>query len=147
MKIDMENVFIGTINKCTQYDIEKIFSDEVYIGNSWIGGDSIGYIIKDGLPFKENAILLKVAKDGYVDLDTLNSFLDEIKVKSNISKNGGFYLNGLILSNSPHKFGCLYVDESTLKQYKPLKEIKKPTVKKLKKTMYPVRKPPVRIEL
>lgn len=135
MKIDMNNVFIGTINKCIQYDTKTTFSSETYIGEDCIGSDSFGYIVEDGIKYKENAKLLKVTTNGYVDLDTLNSILDEIKVKSKITKDGGFYLNGLILSTSPHKLGCLYVDSSTLIQYKPLEQIKKPTVKKLKKTM------------
>ena len=146
MKIDMENVFIGTIRRCTKYENHATFSSETYIGDDCIGGESFGYTITDSVKYKESAKLLKVTKGGYVDLDLLNSFLDEIKVRSKITKEG-FYLDGIIMSTQENEIGCLFVDESTLKQYKPLKEIKKPTVKKLKKMMYPVRKPPVRIEL
>ena len=39
------------------------------------------------------------------------------------------------MGTSPSKSGTLFVDVDTLKKYEPLKEIKRPTVKKLKKTM------------
>lgn len=134
MKIDIENVFIGTIRECTQYDIHTTFASSAYLGDVCIMEDSFGYIKSDSIVSKKSAKLLKVANGGYVDLDLLNNFLDELKMKSKISKDG-FYLNGIIMSTSPNGMGSLFVDESTLVQYKPLKEIKRPTVKRLKKTM------------
>ena len=134
MKIDMKNVFIGTIRKCTEYNTHTTFSSSTYIEDDYIGTDSFGYIEYDSIISKENAKLLKVTNGGYVDLDLLNSLLDEIKVKSKITKNG-FYTNGLIMSTDANKVGDLFVDESTLIQYEPLKEITRPTVKKLKKTL------------
>lgn len=134
MKIDMENVFIGTIRRCTKYNTHTTFSSSTYIGDDCIGEDSFGYIEYDSIVRKENAKLLKVTQGGYVDLDYLNNLLDELKVKSKITRNG-FYTNGLIMSTSPGKSGDLFVDVDTLKKYEPLKEIKRPTVKKLKKTM------------
>lgn len=115
MKIDMENVFIGTIRKCTKYDTHTTFSSEFYMGEICIGGDCFGYIESDSIVSKENAKLLKVTNGGYVDLDLLNSFLDEIKVKSKITKDGGFYTNGIIMGTSPNGVNNLFVDESTLK--------------------------------
>ena len=134
MKIDMNNVFIGTIRKCTKYKMHTTFSAGTYIGNVCISEECFGHVETDSTVYKENAKLLKITNGGYVDLDLLNNFLDEIKVKSRITKNG-FYLNGLIMSTSANKMDCLFVDEESLIQYEPLKEIKRPTVKKLKKTM------------
>ena len=134
MKIDMNNVFIGTIRKCTKYKMHTTYASEAYIGDVCLGEDSFGYIISDSIAFKESAKLLKVTNGGYVDLDYLNNLLDELKVKSKITKNG-FCTNGLIMGTSADGAGSLFVDEESLVQYKPLKEIKRPTVKKLKKTM------------
>jgi len=126
MKIDMNNVFIGTIERCTKYEMHTTFA---------LGDAEAGYIIKESVPYKCSAKLLKVTNGGYVDLDLLNSFLDEIEVKNKISKDGGFYRSSLIMGTSPYGMDCLFVNESTLKQYIPLQEIKRPTVKKLKKSM------------
>ena len=135
MKIDINNVFIGTIRICTKYETHVTFSSKTYIGDDCIDEDCFGYTESDSIVSKENAKLLKVTNGGYVDLDSLNSFLDEIKVKSKIIKDGGFYTNGLIMGTSPSGVNRLFVDESTLQKYEPLDYIKKPTVKKIKKTM------------
>ena len=134
MKIDIENVFIGTIKKCTEYETFAHLTTKFSIGGEFIGSDSIGHIEYDSISHKENAKLLKVTNGGYVDLDLLNNYLDELKVKSKLTKNG-FYTNGLIMGTSPDSINELFVDEDSLKKYKPLNERKITTVKQLKKTM------------
>lgn len=132
MKIDINNVYIGSINKCIA---KSNFCSKPYIAKLYNGKDIVEHFIEKNLPYKEDAILLKIAEDGYVDLDTLNTILDEIKIKRNLTKDGGFKLDSLILTTEPHKLGSLYVDESTLMQYRPLEDRKKTTVKKLKKAV------------
>jgi len=114
MKIDINNVFIGTIRISATCPFGSNFSSRVS---------------------KENAKLLKVTNNGYVDLDLLNNFLDEIKLKNSITKDGNFYVDSLVMGVEPYGINCLFVDESTLIQYEPLNQIKKLNVKKLKKTM------------
>ena len=114
MKIDINNVFMGTIRistQCTKCE------------------DCTSPIIK------ASAKLLKVTDNGYVDLDLLNSVLDEIKLKNSITKDGRFYADSLVMSVKPYGTNCLFVDESTLIKYEPLRQIKNPTVKRLKKMM------------
>ena len=41
MKIDMKNVFIGTIRKCTEYNTHTTFSSSTYIEDDCIGTDMI----------------------------------------------------------------------------------------------------------
>lgn len=130
MKIDIENVYIGSIRICTKYNTYNEGTSKDCISEEGFGSIEI-----DSFVSRKNAKLLKVTNGGYVDLDYLNSFLDELKVKNGLKKNGGFYSGGLIIGTSPSKVHMAFVDESTLIQYEPLKEIKRPTVKKLKKTM------------
>lgn len=135
MKINIENVFIGTIRKCTKYEICMVSSSKTHLRDACIGVNAFEYAKKDSVEYKEYAKLLKVTDHGYIDLDLLNNFLDEVKIKRKIKKDSEISMDGLIMSTSPNKLNILFVDESTLVQYKPLKEIKRPTVKKLKKTM------------
>jgi len=100
MKIDMKNVFIGTIRVCTKYNMRP----------NCIGVDSIGYIDINSSVAKENAKLLKATKGGYVDFYILNNFLDEIKVKNRLHKEGGFCSGGLIIGTRPNGISVLFVD-------------------------------------
>mgnify|MGYP003307912159 CR=1 FL=1 len=72
MKIDMENVFIGTIRVQATH---CIFTSRGYIVYACEGEENVTSVLK------ENAILLKIKDGEYVDLDLLNNFLDEIKIK------------------------------------------------------------------
>lgn len=113
MKAD--RVFVGDIKKCTKYDMKPVFSTSMYIGDDCIGGDCFGHIISESELYKENAVLIEF-NGGYVDLDNLRTFVDYIKVHSNITKNG-FYMGGLIMSTSPHANDSLFVDSKSLKPY------------------------------
>ena len=135
MKLQIENIYLGTIRKCTKYEPHTTFSSEMYINGIDCFEDSFGTIETDSEIYKENAVLIKVVESGYVDLETLKRFSDAIKVKKSITRNGGFYLDRLILGNSEHKKDCLFVDESTLRQYEPLNTKKATTVKQLKKSL------------
>lgn len=135
MKVQMKDIYFGTIKKCTEYEMHTTFSSKMSINGIDCFEDSFGMIESDSEIYKENAVLIKVVESGYVDLDTLKGFRDTIKVKNSITRNGGFYLDRLILGNSEHKEGCLFVDESTLRQYEPLDNKKTTTVKQLKKSL------------
>ena len=130
MKIDMENVFIGTIRVQATH---CIFTSRGYIVYACEGEENVTSVLK------ENAILLKIKDGEYVDLDLLNNFLDEIKIKSQIIKNkiikdSYFYSNRLIMKTYPNRLNIYFVDESTLKKYTYPNQTQKTTVKKLKKT-------------
>ena len=133
MKIDMNDVFIGTINKCTFHNVHNIFSSETYIGNDLIGTDSFGFREFKGEPYKRT-VLLRVNRIGYVDLGKLNNILDELKLKSQITKTG-VMPGDLIIMPYANKVGDLYVDVDSLTPYTLLEEEKNMTVKKLKKKM------------
>lgn len=133
MKIDMNDVFIGTINKCTFHNVHNIFSSETYIGNDLIGTDSFGFGKFKGDPYKRT-VLLRVNRIGYVDLGKLNSILDELKLKSKITKTG-VMIGELIMGTEPYRVGQLYVDYDSLTPYVPLEKEKNMTVKKLKKKL------------
>lgn len=133
MKIDMNDVFIGTINKCTFHSVYNIFSSETYIGNDLIGTDSFGFREFKGEPYKRT-VLLRVNRIGYVDLGNLNNILDELKLKSQITKTG-VIPGDLIITEYANKVGDLYVDIDSLTPYTLLEEEKNMTVKKLKKKL------------
>lgn len=135
MKINMKDIYIGTIKKCTKYEKHPAFSSTISIGGVHCFCDSFGHVETDSEIYKQDAFLIKVAKNGYVDLDTLNSFLDTLKIKSSITRDGGFYLDGLILNTYNYKVNGLFVDRSSLQQYVPLENKETTTVKKLKKSL------------
>ena len=135
MRVEMKDINLGTIKKCTEYKIHTTFSSTVSINGIDCFKDSFGHIESDSEIYKENAVLIKVVDSGYVDLDSLKRFRDTIKVKNSITRDGGFYLDRLILGTSEYKEGCLFVDESTLKQYEPLDNKKTKTIKQLKKSL------------
>lgn len=105
MKIDLENIYIGNIMRCTKYEEHTNCVIEDFCGI-----DTFGHIIEENEIYKENVILLKVAQNGYVDLDQLNSYLDYLKIKK-YKANGGFRLGGAILSTMPWKENSLFVSE------------------------------------
>lgn len=128
-----EQIFIGSIRKCTKYEMHTTFSMTISIGGAPLGTDSFGYIEQDSILEKENAVLVKLEKGGYVDLDTFNSALDYLRIYKDVTKHG-YRTGGLILSTSPNKIGSIFVDESSVKPYYQTKDkVKNITFGKLKK--------------
>ena len=111
-----EQIFTGDIRKCTKYERHTSFESKTYINGVCVDCDSFGHIETDDVLYRENAVLIKIQNGGYIDLDTLNSVLDYIKVKKNI-KEDGFILGGLILDTSAHCMDSLFVDSESLKPY------------------------------
>ena len=112
-----EQIFIGNINKCTKYEQHDILKSELIDGISGevIGCERFGYIEREGEVYKENAILIKLQNGGYVDIDNLNSILDQLSVYRDITRDG-YKAGRLIMPTLAWKEGCLYVDESSLKR-------------------------------
>ncbi len=106
MKI--EQVLVGNIRVCTGY-IDPAAS---CIGSDYEGSGE--YIESE--PFKENAVLLKIKNGGYVDLDLINSFLDRIRIKKNIKKDG-YIIDELMMAVFPTSNSCLFVEKDSLKVY------------------------------
>lgn len=136
MKLRADQVFIGNIKKCIKYDTYNTFNSDIYVGNQCIGGDTFGYVDIDCDNYKDNAILIQIDDGpGYVDLDTLNSILDYIKVCKDITE-VGYYLGGLIMSTAPHCLGSLFVVEESLKPYyKNMHQKNNISIHKLKKQL------------
>lgn len=108
-------IFIGDIKKCTKYDVHTTFSSSMYIGEHCIGGSSIGYVDEEYEIYKENAVLIKVADYAYVDLESLNSILDYIRIYRDMLLRD--YSSGLIISTSAYCINTLIVDENFLMPY------------------------------
>ena len=53
MKIDMENVFIGTVRKCIEYKMHTTYGSRAYIGDVCLGEDSFGYVVSDSIAYKK----------------------------------------------------------------------------------------------
>lgn len=132
--MNSNQVFTGTIRRCTKYETHTTFSSEMFIGNISLGADALGYIDEDSVIEKENAVLIQVTDGGYVDVESYKSAVDYFKVRQSISSEG-FRLGGLIMSTSPHREDCLYVDSTTLKPYYSKSEPKNISVRKLKKEL------------
>lgn len=111
-----EQIFIGNIKKCTKYETHTVFSSSMYLGDHCIGCDSFGHIEQEDELYKKQAILIKIEKGGYVDLERFNSILDHIRINRDITKDG-YRLGGLMMSTSPHRINSLFVDEKSLKPY------------------------------
>ena len=127
-----EQIFIGDIRKCTKYERHTTFETKTYINGQSIGLDGFGYIKTEDELFKENAILIKIEKGGYVDLETINSVLDYIRIHKDKTKDG-YRLGGLMMSTSSHKLNSLFVDRDSLKPYYSNEQTKNVSVRQLKK--------------
>ena len=129
-----EQIFIGNIRKCPKYEEHTTFKSQTFIDSDIIDTDTFGYIVSDDELYKENAILLKIKQGGYVDIERLNSILDYIKMRKDITKTG-YILGGLIMSTSSHRIDSLFVDETSLKPYYNNKQQKNISVRQLKKQL------------
>lgn len=111
--MDKNQIFIGTIRKCTQYEMHPMFENRTYFGDQCIGFDCLGYTTTSDEVYKENAILIKLKNGFYVDLNQLDSILDCIK----IYRPDRYRLGGLAMSTSADHVGSLFVDTDSLKPY------------------------------
>jgi len=109
-------IFRGDIKICTSYETYTSIVSEAYIGDQCIGRDCLGHIELDSEFYKRNAILLRIRRDKYVDLNRIASILDYIKIYLE-SRRKGFYLEDLAISTRPWSKGSLFVDEKSLKPY------------------------------
>lgn len=67
---------------------------------------------------KDNALLIKVSDNGYVDVDTINNVWDSIKIKQHVKKNKTV-LGNIVLADFVPPIGntCdLYVEPTSIKE-------------------------------
>lgn len=112
MKVEIDSILIGNIMKCSNY--KKVSSFEIATDTDIT---SFGHIETNQEIYKENAILIKTKNGGYIDIDTLRTFLDYINIYRYTLKQG-FRLGGLIMATDPISVNSLFVDEKSLKPYK-----------------------------
>lgn len=125
-------IFRGDIKKCTKYDVHTTFSSSTYIGGQCIGGASIGYVDDEYEIYKENAVLIKVKDGAYVDLESLNSILDYIRIYRDMLLRD--YISGLIIPTSTYCANSLLINEETLKPYyADERQVEDVSVRELKK--------------
>lgn len=129
-------IYRGNIKRCTSYKSHNLLETEVCVGERELEADCFGSIDYKAEIIKENAMLVKFDKGGYIDIDNLNTFLDYVKVFKDIYSNG-YKLNGLMLAKIPHKERCLFVDNDLELLYDSRKHTEKQSayrlIKELKK--------------
>lgn len=130
--IDREDVFIGDINELTTDTKQK--NTMACIGP--FGLSVFGYIEEPEVKtYKKDAILIKVADGGYVDVEDIKTFLSCRKINRTLSKDGhGFTLGGIVMQDDTFllRKGDHYVVRDTLRKYTELEE-NKCSYKSLKK--------------
>jgi len=85
-------------------------------------------------PYKDDAILIKVAESGYVDIDSIKSIFDLFKIRKLVKNNKSFVLGGIVLSETIpliSKKGDLYVDKK--QQFEEVQNMEDISVWQLKK--------------
>ena len=102
MKIKSEDVYIGDIMLCTKYEYKPTLVIEDFAGCM-----SFGSIHVEEKVYKEDAILIKISEDRYVDVDELNNLLDYLKLYKNKCKKQNF--DEIVLGISARKAGALFV--------------------------------------
>lgn len=120
----LEQIFVADLRKCTGWHFDGVYLND------------FGRISADSEFFKQNAILIKISDNQYIDLETLESTLDYIKVRC-ITTLDRSYVGGLIIPTFTFNPGAIFVDESTLKPYLPQKAMPNHiSFKKLQKQMH-----------
>ena len=109
-----EQIFIGNIKKCTEYEMVATTSVGIIINGRIVSSDSYGYTKTNDELYKEDVILVKFKNDFYVELEKLNLLL---KLKAQTSARRGHVINELMMLTSPSAVGDLFVDEKSLKPY------------------------------
>ena len=114
--MDTNRLFIGNIKKCTKHDISGIFKTTGLNGKRITGKPSIDSVI-----YKENAILVRTYRYGFIDIEEYSSL--ESRDKEFIDK---------VMTISPLKEGDLFVDYNSLKQYDKEEYDDKVNIKRIK---------------
>lgn len=109
-----EQIFIGNIKKCTEYEEAITSCRGVITKNGIVASDSYGYTKTDDELYKEDVILVKLKNDFYVELEKLNLLL---KLKAQTRTRKGHVINEFMMLTSPSAVGDLFVDEKSLKPY------------------------------
>ncbi|MBE6138118.1 MAG: hypothetical protein E7173_00045 [Firmicutes bacterium] len=118
-----KDIFVGNINMC----VKRSTTTSVEIG-----GVSFGHTITESELYKENAILIRLGKNVYADLENIDSHLHYVYLKAHHT-DGILQRENVVLTTVPVDCGSLFVDCNTLTPYESLnceKEIV--SVKKLK---------------
>lgn len=114
----MNRVFIGSIMKCTKDKVVTIYEG----GGECFDTRDLRFDV-----YKPHAILIKLGKGKYVDLETIESHLDYLYLKVQTTNS-----NKIILPTTSHGEGSLFVDEKSLRPYENIQN-EKISVKRLKK--------------
>ena len=112
MKLNYDQLFVGNLHICTEYENHFTCKFEGDLGS---GG--FGRIETETELYKENVLLVKIAEGAYVELDKINTIFDELKIKFNVTKNGVKNIPNVTLFRSPSGLNNIYVDENSLKPY------------------------------
>ena len=91
--MDNKRLFIGNIKKCTKLDLSNIF-----VASDFKGKQKCGKPVIDSEIYKENAILVRTYRYGFVDLEDYDKKTIEMSI-------------------NPVKEGDLFVDYDSLKVY------------------------------
>lgn len=112
-KINKENVFIGNIMKCTEYDVTNVLVTEDMFERC-----SYGYIKTSKELYKENQILIRICNNPevYVELKNMKNFCSYINIYNQVDDNG-ITVNNIVLPTSASYSGEVYVDRESLKPY------------------------------
>lgn len=134
----LEQIFIGDIKKCTKYERcpSRTYTTRFGVVT---GVESEVTITYNEEVYKEKAVLIKIDKGGYVDLDRLNTIMDILKIHKDLLPNS-YRVGGLMMATRAHKEGCLFVDENSLTpMYSQEVGQKETTAKQLKKELYKIK--------
>ena len=104
-----EDIFIGKIKKCRNVYQYKQYGDSRYVPDFSINKTEFGTIENYAYVVRDVAVLIKATENKYIWLNTLTSFIDEVKVNLGIEVNA--------LNCEPTQDGELFVDIDSLVPY------------------------------
>ncbi len=138
MVIKPNQVFIGSIRRCTKYEPFYILSCSTNTEKieRWQDAYSCHYDTRS-VPYKERAILIQV-EGGFVDVDRLKTIFDELKLKKAMQRKPDQKqsLGRLVIPTKAHGVKSLFVDVDSLEPYHyedPQKEVPVVYLKKARK--------------
>jgi len=111
MKICYEQVFLGNINICTKYE-----NVDLYRFENDFSIERFGYIEKEFEVYRRDVILVKIKDGAYVELEKINNFFDELKIRLHFTLDGFIRIrnDGIVMVTFLFFFGHKYVDEGSL---------------------------------
>ncbi len=107
MGVDNMDIYIGNLKKCVTYKKERIFKKE-----DGYGMDNFVVVEYEEKIYKEDANLLKLSNEHYVDLDSPHAF--EIILKIHMNKEIIVKKNDFLTPTKASKEGDIFVDENSL---------------------------------